>query len=288
MHTENPYWLEPRKTRLGFERAASTYDASAFLQREIGNRLTGRLDWLLIEPMTVLDIGCGTGAISAELLRRYPAAQVIGVDLALGMVQQTCRHASPPADLQGICADAAALPFRPQTADLLVSSLMLQWCNDLPGVFREFVQVLKPHGALMFATFGPDTLQELRASWSQVDGYTHASRFPDMHDVADALMQAGFRDPVVDRETVTLTYRDVRELLRDLKGIGASNATAGRNRGLTGKSRLVRFLEAYAPFRQADGLYPATYEVVYGHAWAPALLPGAYPANYIPIHPVKR
>lgn len=279
----NPYLLNKRKTRQGFERAAATYDANAVLQREIGARLLERLDLIKMQPDTVLDIGCGTGMISEHLLKRYKKARVIGVDLALNMVKKTRQRGGWFRKPQGVCADAARLPFQPQCTDMLISNLMLQWCNDLPAVFSDWVQVLKPNGLLMFASFGPDTLKELRASWGQVDGFTHASHFADMHDVGDALLQAGFRDPVMDMETITLTYADVRGLLRDLKGIGANNATEGRNHGLTGKARLQAFLQAYEYFRQEGGLYPATYEVVYGHAWAPVLLPGKLPEKFIPI-----
>lgn len=281
--TANPYLLDKHKTRLGFERAAATYDSNAVLQREIGARLTERLDLIKMQPEIVLDLGCGTGFVTDQMFRRYKKARVIGVDLALGMAQKTCQRGGWFRKPQAVCADAARLPFQPQCADMLVSNLMLQWCNDLPAVFNEFVQVLKPEGLLMFSTFGPDTLKELRASWGQVDGFTHASRFTDMHDVGDALLQAGFRDPVMDMEMITLTYTDVRSLLRDLKGIGANNATRGRNHGLTGKARLQAFLQAYEYFRTDDGLYPATYEVVYGHAWAPKLLPSKLPEKFIPI-----
>jgi malonyl-CoA O-methyltransferase len=279
----NPYLLDKHKTRQGFERAAHTYDANAVLQREIGTRLLERLDFIKMQPEIVLDLGCGTGAISEHLLKRYKKARVIGVDLAVNMVQKTRQRGGWFRKPHGVCADVNHLPFQAQCVDMLISNLMLQWCNDLPAVFGEFVQVLKPNGLLMFATFGPDTLKELRASWGSVDGFTHTSRFADMHDVGDALLQAGFRDPVVDMETITLTYTDVRGLLRDLKGIGANNATHGRNHGLTGKARLQAFLQAYEYFRQKDGLYPATYEVVYGHAWAPTLLPSKRPEKFIPI-----
>ena len=283
MRTDSPYLLDRRKTRLGFERAADTYDANAVLQREIGTRLTDRLDYLRLQPQTILDLGCGTGAISAELLRRYPQAAVIGVDLAWNMVRKTCARAVDERNPTGVCADVARLPFAVQSVDLLLSNLMLQWCNDLTAVFREFAQVLKPGGTLLFATFGTDTLKELRASWNSVDGYTHTSRFADMHDVGDALLQAGFRDPVVDAETITLTYPDARGLLHDLKGIGANNATHGRNQGLTGKARLQAFFQAYEYFRTAEGHYPATYEVVYGYAIAPQLVPNALPEKFIPL-----
>lgn len=280
---DSAYLLDRRKVRSGFERAAETYDANAPLQREIGQRLLERLDLIRLQPETVLDLGCGTGMISEQLLQRYRKARIIGVDLAHSMVKKTRQRGRWLRKPQGVCADVHQLPFQPHSVDMLISNLMLQWCTDLPAVFGELNQVLHPNGLLMFASFGPDTLKELRASWSQVDGYTHASQFADMHDVGDALLQAGFRDPVVDMEMITLTYDDVRGLLRDLKGIGANNATQGRNQGLTGKARLQAFFQAYEYFRQEDGLYPASYEVVYGHAWAPQVSPSKKPQHFIPI-----
>ncbi|PIE00807.1 MAG: malonyl-[acyl-carrier protein] O-methyltransferase BioC [Thiothrix nivea] len=280
------YYLEQAKTRSGFDRAASSYDAAAVLQREIGDRLLERLDLIRLQPERVVDLGCGTGKMTEQLLKRYQNAQVIGLDLALSMVQMTQTRGDPQHRPVGVCADVAQLPLPPSSVDMLISNLMLQWCNDLPAVFSELVQVLQPEGLLMFSTFGPDTLKELRASWGEVDGYTHTNRFVDMHDVGDALLQAGFRDPVVDMEIITLTYAEVRGLLQDLKNIGANNATAGRNRGLTGKQRMRNFYQAYEQFRLEDGQYPATYEVIYGHAWAPARLPTARPENFIPIQPV--
>ena len=281
------YQLELGKTRSGFARAADSYDDSAFLQREVGERLLERLELMRLQPDRVLDLGCGTGKISEAMLTRYRKAQVIGLDLALPMVQKTRQCGSWLRKPAGICADVARLPLQADSIDMAISNLMLQWCNDLPAVFGELARVVRPEGLLMFSTLGPDTLKELRASWGAVDGYSHTSRFVDMHDVGDALLQAGFRDPVVDMEVITLTYAEVKGLLRDLKGIGANNATAGRNRGLTGKQRMQDFYQAYEQFLLPDGKYPATYEVVYGHAWAPEIAPSAKPERYIPIQSIS-
>ncbi|HPY39384.1 MAG TPA: malonyl-ACP O-methyltransferase BioC [Thiolinea sp.] len=277
--TELAHFLDPFKTRSGFDRAAKTYDEAALLQREIGERLVERLDYVRLNPQLVLDLGCGTGKISQALLSRYPQAAVMGVDLALAMVETTKQRTG----IAGVCADVQRLPFQDECAELLISNLMLQWCNDLLAVFQECARVLRPEGLFTFTTFGPDTLYELRHSWGQVDGYTHASRFVDMHDVGDALLAAGFRDPVMDREVITVTYPAVKGLLQDLKAIGANNATLGRNRGLTGKQRLQAFYQAYEAYKLEDGLYPATYEVIYGHAWAPKIKPSAKPERFIPI-----
>ncbi len=281
--SELAHFLDPFKTRSGFDRAAQTYDDAALIQREIGDRLVERLDYVRLNPQRVLDLGCGTGKISQALLNRYPQAEVIGVDLALSMVKTTQQSAGDSSQLSGICADVQQLPFQDECAELLISNLMLQWCNDLLAVFQECVRVLRPQGLFTFTTFGPDTLYELRNSWGQIDGYTHASQFVDMHDVGDTLLAAGFRDPVMDREVITVTYPAVKGLLQDLKAIGANNATLGRNRGLTGKQRLQAFYQAYEAYQLEDGLYPATYEVIYGHAWAPPIKPSAKPERFIPI-----
>jgi len=129
-------------------------------------------------------------------------------------------------------------------------------------------RVLAPGGLLMFSTFGPDTLKELRDAFRSVDRYTHVHRFIDMHDVGDALIACGFADPVMDMEILTLTYADVRELMRDLKAIGAHNVTRGRPATLTGKSQLAKVAQNYEAARR-DGRLPATFEVIYGHAWKP-------------------
>jgi len=152
------------------------------------------------------------------------------------------------------------------------SNLMLQWCQDPDAVFGECRRVLKPGGLLTFTTFGPDTLVELRRAWAAADSRTHVNRFIDMHDLGDALVRSGLAEPVMDVERFTLTYAEVRDLMRDLKDIGAHNANAGRPRGLTGKGTLARMTAAYEAFRK-DGRLPATYEVVYGQAWCPVAPP---------------
>ena len=172
-----------------------------------------------------------------------------------------------------VCADAERLPVADARIDLIHSNLTLQWCNDLDRVFGEFRRVMRGGGLLMFTTFGPDTLKELRDCWERVDGRAHVNTFVDMHDVGDALVRAGFADPVMDMEVLTLTYRTPLDLMRDLKQIGATNALYAAPRGLTGPARLRAVERAYEVFRRSDGSFPATYEVVYGHAWVPSAPP---------------
>jgi malonyl-CoA O-methyltransferase len=182
------------------------------------------------------------------------------------MCQQARRIKPWLSKLRFVCGDIESLPFADASADMIFSNLCLQWARDLDQTFAEFRRVLKADGVLMFTTFGPDTLKELRHSWAQVDDRIHVNSFIDMHDIGDALLRAGLSEPVMDVEQFTLTYPDVRGLMRDLKQVGAHNVTQGRRRSLTGKSRLSAMQQAYEGFRQGDVL-PASYEVVYGHAW---------------------
>ena len=275
--TDSPHPTAPidkRRARRSFERAAPGYDDSAVLQREIADRLLERLDYVRLAPKRILDLGCGTGYAVAALHRRYRGAQVIALDFALPMLVQARRRGSWLRRPQCLCADAERLPLADGSLDLIVSNATLQWCNDLAGTFREALRILRPGGLLMFTTFGPDTLKELRAAWSEVDGFTHVSPFADMHDLGDALVRARFADPVMDTERLTLTYGRLSDLMADLKGIGARNATELRPRGLTGPGRLAALQTAYERSR-LDGRLPASYEVVYGHAWAPEQKPMA-------------
>ncbi len=270
---QEPHRLDKTLLRRAFERAAQGYDEAAILQREVGARMLERLDLMRLSPAIILDIGAGTGHASVALARRYKTARVIAIDLAMPMLKQARTHV-PRFDkwLGGrqtfVCADAERLPLLGASADMIFSNLTLQWCDDLDLIFNEFRRVLKPGGLLMFSTFGPDTLKELRRSWSQVDDFSHINTFIDMHDVGDALLRTHFAAPVMDVENFTLTYDSVLKLMRDLKAIGAHNVTAGRNTTLTGKDHLKAMIDAYEGYRK-DGLLPASYEVVYGHAWVP-------------------
>ena len=267
--------IDKQLMRRAFERAAKTYDAAAVLQREVGQRLLERLDLVKLVPALVLDVGSGTGAASRALARRYPESRVIGLDIAQAMLQ-VARHSDPwwkrslpfmPGNIPSyVGGDLERLPFATSSVNLLCSNLALQWCNDLAATFAEFRRVLAPGGLLMFSTFGPDTLRELRQAFAGLDGYTHVNRFMDMHDIGDELAYAGFATPVVDMEYLTLTYPDLNSLLRELKAIGAHNVTSGRGHGLMGKHTWRTMLDNYERLRQ-DGRLPATYEVVYGHAW---------------------
>lgn len=260
--------LDQSHVRHAFGRAARSYEENAVLQAEVGQRLRERLDGGEFTPARILDVGCGPGMGSVALRDRYAQAEVLALDLALPMLHAATRRAGTPPAFARIGGDAQALPFADASVDLVHSNLCLQWCEDPGLAIAEFRRVLRPGGLLLFSTFGPDTLKELRASFAAVDGLPHVSRFVDMHDIGDALLVSGFRDPVLERDDFTLTYRDARTLMHELRAIGATNADAQRARTLTGKAHLARVIEAYEAFRH-DGVLPATYEVVYAAAHAP-------------------
>jgi malonyl-CoA O-methyltransferase len=263
----------PDKDRLtaSFNAAADGYDDIAILQQTVAAALLERLDLMRIRPGWILDLGSGTGNSARELARRFGQARVIQADIAMEMLLQSRRRSRRWLSRQHyLCADAESLPLRDAAIDLVFSSLMLQWCHDLDAVFNRIRLVMRPGGLLLFSSLGPDTLAELRESWRAAgdDEVVHVNSFYDMHDVGDALIRSGFADPVMEAETLTLTYEQVFDLMRELKRVGANNINGGRRRSLTGPARMQRVVAAYEQWRR-DGRLPATYEVVYGHAWVP-------------------
>ncbi len=266
--------LEKRSVRRSFERAALRYDEAAVLQREVGQRLLEHLDPVRLDPARIVDVGCGTGAAFAPLAHRDPGAELVGVDLALSMLGRASRRTPWWKRALGarapllLCGDAERLPLASASAQLVFSNLALQWCRPEP-VFAEAARVLSTGGLFLFSTFGPDTLRELREAFRAADALAHVHTFIDMHDLGDALVHAGLADPVMEMDVITLEYATVEAVARDLKAIGARNALAGRPRGLSGRGRWRRMVEHYERLRRGGAL-PATFEVVYGHAWKTA------------------
>lgn len=259
--------LDKDKARRSFGRAAAEYDATAVLQHEIGRRMVERLDYVKIAPQRILDIGCGTGLISELLMQCYPKAELVALDFALPMLARTGRRGRWLRRPRCLCADLDQLPLADQSIDLIFANASLQWSARPAETFADIARVLRPGGLFMFSSFGPDTLKELRAAWAMVDGRPHVHAFIDMHDYGDMLMAAGLADPVMDVERMSLTYADAMQLMREIKVIGAGNASSERQRGLITPERIARVCAAYERFRDADGRLPVTYEVVHGHAW---------------------
>jgi malonyl-CoA O-methyltransferase len=264
--------------RAAFEKAARTYDDAAFLQQEVARRMDERLAMMKLSPGRILDAGCGTGFGFPLLNTRYPDAHLVGLDLAHAMLTEARQRLPKPSLFDRlrspfsshhaplISADMEAMPLAADSVDMIWSSLAMQWIAAPENMFREMRRVLKPGGLLLFSTFGPDTLRELRAAFAGVDGYSHVNRFIDMHDIGDALIHSGFANPVMEMEYLTLTYADLKGVLRDLKGIGAHTVLEGRREGLMGRREWQRLVANYEQFRH-EGRLPATYEVIYGHAW---------------------
>jgi malonyl-CoA O-methyltransferase len=250
-----------------FNKAASTYDAAAFLQREVADRLLERLGYFSIKPQIILDIGAGTGYTTKLLERRYKNAKIIAFDIAAEMLRTSKKNKKWFDRKHYICGDAEKLPFGNQVADIIFSNLMLHWVGNTERVVKELQRVLKQDGLLLFTTLGPDTLFELRESWGACDNGVHVHPFIDMHHVGDFLLKAGFADPVIDMEFITITYNDIKQIFIDLKNLGTHNIARERRKGLTGKAKFNQFMSAYEKFRNAEGLIPMTYEVIYGIAW---------------------
>lgn len=266
--------LDRRLVRQRAARAAARYAGADFLAREIARRMAERLDYIRLAPSRILDLGCGPGADRPLLHARYPEAAYLGVDFALPMLtparaagnflQRLFGNPKKPA-AHTVAADAEALPLALGSVGLVWSNLMLNWLHDPMPALREIHRVLEVGGMVMFSTLGPDTLKELRAILPSATG-ERVHRFIDMHDLGDALVQAGFSDPVMDMEMVTLTYADLDALLRDLRDGGAANASADRPRGLAGKAGWATARATYQALAR-EGRLPATFEVIQGHAW---------------------
>lgn len=256
---------QSRKTLVArsFCMAASGYDDVAALQRSVGEILMSKRPQPQ-EIRCILDIGAGTGVFSAQLARHYPAARVIGLDIAEGMLLRA-RHRFAGSLVVG---DAESLPFASHSVDLLFSNLAIQWCHSVEVAVLEFARVLRPGGWLLLSTFGPQTLRELRAAWACVDDYSHVNRFESLSVIEKALGATGFASIKLETALRAITYPGVLELMRELKGLGAHNLTTRRPRHLTGKGALTRMIQAYpkAQHSTADDVIEATYELIIGAA----------------------
>jgi malonyl-CoA O-methyltransferase len=267
-------WLDRRAARRWFERAGAMPAADP-LAREVERRMGERLAYIRHDPARILDIGCGAAGPGA-LRARYPAAEIVAIDSAWAMLAHArgarsfaarARALVRGASERFVCAELSALPLASGTSGMIWSNLALAWAADLGATLGEWRRVLTVGGLVMFSTYGPDTLKELRAAC--VDTAPHVHPFLDMHDIGDALVAAGFADPVMDMERMTLTYRDVEGLVADLRATGQRNAHAARRRTLSGARRWRRARATYAALAH-DGRVPASFEIVYGHAWKAA------------------
>jgi malonyl-CoA O-methyltransferase len=248
-----------------FAAAAASYDSAAVLAREVGVRMAERLDCVKLAPHRFADIGCATGDGVRALMQRYPDALPLAVDYARPMLAEVKNRSGWWERVRGkaprcVNADVRALPFVANSLDLVWSNLMLHWLPDPRLAFAELHRVLVEGGLLHFALLGPDTLKELRAATAKVGAGWTAPNFLDMHDIGDMLMAAGFGDPVMEMEMLTLTYRTPRAFLADQRRLGVRD-------GLLGRQPWRDWRKIFAAWERLEGLLPARFEIVYGHAW---------------------
>jgi malonyl-CoA O-methyltransferase len=274
--------------KYSFNKAAQTYDDAAFFQREVADRLLERLNYIRLQPRMILDLGAGTGYSAHKLEQLFKKSKVVVFDLAEKMLLKGKEQGRWFNRKRYICGDAEKLPFLDNSMDLIFSNLVLHWTNNIENTIQEIRRVLKPDGLLLFSTLGPDTLYELRQSWSVIDNKTHVHPFVDMHNVGDYLQRANFVDPVVDMEFITITYNDLKKILLDLKDLGTHNIEQNRLKGLTGKEKFNQFIQAYEKYRSPEGLIPVTYEVIYGLGWGREDKKESTNEISIPVSAIKR
>ena len=269
--------LSTRHIRRRFERAAHTFDNADFVHTATRNGLLQRIEPLLIDAHTVVDLGCATGAAARPLKKRFPKARLVGVDFAWDMVRTANTRKSWFTRSAFVQADARALPFANESVDVVFSNQLLPWIANPDEVFTEVARVLRKGGVFAFATLGPDSLLEISRAWREIDDGHHVSRFPDMHNLGDGLVNAGLRDPVLDVDRLTVSYESTDALLADLSAAGARNTLRDRTRTLTGKRKFQGMLAALE-CATVDGKIAVELELVFAHCWGAG--PKMDPANY--------
>ena len=258
--------LNVKDVQCRFNRIARNFDAADFVHATSRNGLLARLRPMVVEAQTVVDLGSATGSAARLLKKRFRHARVLSVDLSRDMLLQGRRKQPWFARAAAIQAHAEALPFANQSVDVVFANLLLPWLGSPVPMFAEVARVLRQDGLLLFATLGPDSLLELRQAWQTVDHYAHVNRFFDMHDIGDAAVQAGLRDPVLDVDRMSVTYASAAALFMDLTAVAGRNCLRGRNPSLVGRSRFAKMVSALDAARK-DDLLKFNLELVYGHCW---------------------
>ena len=259
--------LRTGDVRRRFDVAAATFDTADFVHAHTRDGLLTRIAPMTVDAAIVLDLGSATGAATRPLRKRFRGARVVSVDLSAAMLRETRRKHGWLSRPSAVQADARALPFTDNSVDVVFFNLLLPWLGDPTTAFNEINRVLSENGLFAFATLGPDSLLALRRAWQSVDDGVHVSPFADMHNIGDALVRSGLRDPVLDIDRLAVSYEKPEALFRDLTATGSRNCLAGRQRGLTGRRRFAAMTQA-----MFAGGPPASleFELVYGHCWGGA------------------
>lgn len=261
MNKPDPRLLDPKLLRRRFDRAAAKFAEADFVHRNTEDGLFERMLPMQIEPKNIVDVGCGGGRSARRLAKRFKGARVVGLDQSGEMLRVSRSSRRWPSRVREVQGDAARLPFANGAVDLVFANLLMPWLNDVPAFFGEVARVLRKDGLFIFSSLGPSTLAELRAAWT--DDSPHVLAFADMHNIGDASVQAGLRDPVLDVDALNISYRDADSLFRDLTASGARNSLAARWPALTGRRRFAQFRESL----QQNGPLELGLELVFGHAW---------------------
>jgi malonyl-CoA O-methyltransferase len=255
--------IDKSQVMRSFDVASQAYNHFTSLQRQIGRKLVVLAQELRLTPTRVIDIGSGTGFMSAQLQQHYPACKTLALDLSLGMLQHSRLLSGANGSAIHVCGDAESLPVSAEVFDAVYSNLAFQWCPDLRKTFSECQRVLNKGGLLAFSTFGPDTLKELRDAWAAADEAVHVNSFVDIETIENLLKANGFEIHSLYAENVVLHYDDSKAVMRGVKGMGAHNINPGRHKGMTGVGRFKKVQARYEAMREEQGL-PATYQAIYG------------------------
>jgi len=259
-----------------FDRLAAAYDAHAALEQEVGRRLVERSRYQQSDPQRILDLGCGTGEATAALKSRYPKALVAGLDIAPAMLARARRRGRLLKPLRVVCADIGSLPLAAHSADLVFSNMAAFWTRDPVGFFAEVRRVLRPGGMFLFSTLGRGSFRQLAAAWAAVDREVEVPSFPDIMEIGDALAAAGFAEPTLDSDFITLEYARLSALFEELKATGSSLLVRG---GAGWRDQVPALEQAWDPLMNGEN-YPLGFEIVYGAAFGPAA-----PARHRPTDP---
>ena len=280
MQLQAEYKLEKDRIARSFASAARSYDAYASLQRSIADNLMASIltgfsvhekannaDSMQVNVQRILDLGSGTGYSTKALHRLFPAAEIVSLDIAQAMLMYAReQHTDADCNEKYICADAEALPFNPNSFDLIFSSLSIQWCQNYSELFSELQRVLRPSREIHIATFGPETLQELKQVWQEVDAFVHVNRFQSDLTLRFELENNAFRKVESRTENLLVYYRSFEELARELKSIGAHNMNQGQGHGLSGRGKISRVKAAFEKESLPEAGVPVTYQVYYFRA----------------------
>ncbi len=266
--------LDSRFTRRRFDRAAATFDDADFVHTVTRDGLMSRLEPLVVDAARVLDLGAATGNANALLRKRFSGARVVSLDFSGAMLRRNVSKQGLFSRRPCVQADARQLPFAGQAFDVVFANQLLPWIDEPQSVFDEVARILRKDGVFAFASLGPDSLRELGAAWATVDAHSHVIGFPDMHDLGDALVRAGLRDPVLDVDRLTIRYEDAGKLFADLTNVGARNVLRARNPSLVGRQRLSRVVDALESASDDAGIH-IELELVFGHCWGGGARGGA-------------